>query len=70
MSAPPYPYSYERTESVADLVETWEALEPGASSGHRAALAGRVMSLRGHGRLAFADLRDGSDHARAQKRQR
>ncbi|CAN5739548.1 lysine--tRNA ligase [soil metagenome] len=60
MSASSYPYSFERTSSAGELMEAWSALEPGASSGYRASIAGRIMSLRGHGRVAFADLRDGS----------
>ena len=60
MSPDRYPYSFARTSTAAELIETCESLEPGASSGQRTSLAGRIMSLRGHGGVAFADLRDGS----------
>jgi lysyl-tRNA synthetase class 2 len=37
-----------------------ERLEPGAEGGERRRLAGRIMSRRGHGKLAFLDLVDRS----------
>ena len=56
----PYPYSFERTALADDLRKRFEALEPGAESGHEARVAGRVMTTRSHGKIAFADLMDAS----------
>ncbi|MEA2447647.1 MAG: lysyl-tRNA synthetase, class, partial [Actinomycetota bacterium] len=53
-----YPYRYERTALVADLQERFDALEPGAESGTQARIAGRLMTIRKQGKVAFADLRD------------
>ncbi len=55
-----YPYLYERTATVAELSERFADLEPGAETGHAARIAGRVRSVRGHGKVAFADLEDSS----------
>jgi lysyl-tRNA synthetase class 2 len=35
-------------------------VEPGAETGRSEAIAGRIMSIRSHGKVAFADLTDGS----------
>ncbi|MFN2588326.1 MAG: lysine--tRNA ligase [Actinomycetota bacterium] len=53
-----YPYSFERTTTAADVRARFESLEPGAESGHEVRLAGRVMTARSHGKIAFADLVD------------
>ena len=55
-----YPYRYERTAAIADLRERFEGLEAGAESGTEARLAGRIMTIRSHGKVAFADLADGT----------
>lgn len=56
-----YPYRFERTASIASLREQHEGtLEPGQDAGVRAAVAGRVTTIRAHGKVAFADLEDGS----------
>ncbi|MDQ4125402.1 MAG: lysine--tRNA ligase [Actinomycetota bacterium] len=56
----PYPYSFERTVFAGDLHEQFDALEAGAESGHEARVAGRVMTTRSHGKIAFADVVDSS----------
>ncbi|HYI44999.1 MAG TPA: lysine--tRNA ligase [Actinomycetota bacterium] len=53
-----YPYRYERTAFVADLQERFEALEPGAETGMEVRVAGRLMTIRKQGKVAFADLLD------------
>jgi lysyl-tRNA synthetase, class II len=53
-----YPYRYERTATAGDLRERFADLEAGAETGHTARLAGRLMTVRTHGKLAFADLHD------------
>lgn len=45
----PYPYSYDKTHTVAVALE---------SEGKKIKTAGRMMSYREHGNIAFADLQD------------
>ena len=57
----PYPYRYEPSHTVADLLASWE--EPGGGAedaGERTevAVAGRITSIRSHGKTAFFDLLD------------
>ncbi|MFN2625525.1 MAG: bifunctional lysylphosphatidylglycerol synthetase/lysine--tRNA ligase LysX [Mycobacteriales bacterium] len=56
----PYPVSFERTATAADLRARFADLEPGARTGEHAAVAGRVLLNRIGGKLSFATLRDGS----------
>ena len=53
-----YPYRFERTATAGELQERFEGLEAGNDSGAEAALAGRVRTVRTHGKVAFADLED------------
>jgi len=55
-----YPYRYERTAFVSELRERFEESEPGAESGHEARIAGRIMTIRSQGKVAFADIQDSS----------
>ena len=52
----PYPYRFQPTHSTTELREAFESLE---SDGAEVSIAGRLMVMRGHGKAAFADLRDG-----------
>ena len=54
----PYAYRYEVTHHAADLLARGEAVT--AEPGERVRLAGRVMTVRGHGKAGFAHLLDGS----------
>jgi lysyl-tRNA synthetase class 2 len=56
----PYPVSYPRTHTVAEVRAEAGTLPPGTSTGRRVSVTGRVMLKRDHGRLGFAKLRDGS----------
>lgn len=56
----PYPYRFDVTASAGELHERYASLEPGAGSGSEVAVAGRVMTVRSHGKVAFADLKDSS----------
>lgn len=49
----PYAYKFNRTHSSDDVKRDFKKLE-----GKRVSIAGRIMAVRGHGKLAFADLRD------------
>ena len=51
----PYPYQFEHTHHSVDVVEAFDALE---ASGDHVKVAGRLVVTRGHGKAAFADLRD------------
>jgi lysyl-tRNA synthetase, class II len=55
---PPYPYRFERTATAAELSRRFGSLEPGSVSNSEASLAGRIRTIRPHGKLAFADLED------------
>lgn len=55
-----YPYRFERTFTVDQIRTRFEGLEPGAETGTEARIAGRLMTIRSHGKVAFADLMDGS----------
>ncbi|HEX5145796.1 MAG TPA: lysine--tRNA ligase [Conexibacter sp.] len=54
----PYPVRFDRDATAAELRERHAELAAGASTGEQARLAGRVMGLRRHGGLDFADLMD------------
>ena len=51
----PYPYRFEPTHHSTEVVEAFDTLE---ASGDSISVAGRLMVTRGHGKAAFADLRD------------
>jgi lysyl-tRNA synthetase class 2 len=56
-----YKASYARPGEIArssDIARKYEALEPGSGSGDRAAVAGRLVGRREHGKATFADLKD------------
>lgn len=55
-----YPYRYERTTNIANVRARFESLEDGAESDESVSIAGRIVTIRGQGRVAFADLRDAS----------
>jgi lysyl-tRNA synthetase class 2 len=55
-----YPYRYDRTAAAAEIAERFAALEPGSESGVEVSVAGRIRTIRPHGKLAFADLEDGT----------
>jgi lysyl-tRNA synthetase class 2 len=54
---PAYPHTWPRTHTSADVRTQEAALQ--ADPERRVAIAGRVMTQRGHGRTAFAHLQDG-----------
>jgi lysyl-tRNA synthetase class 2 len=55
-----YPYRYERTTTAGTLRERFGELEPGTDSGESVRVAGRIRTVRSHGKVAFADLKDGT----------
>ena len=54
----PYPVRFDRTATAAELHHDHQGLEPDAHTGVTARIAGRLASIRGHGRLSFATLQD------------
>ncbi len=49
----PYGEKFVRTHTAAEILSDFDSLE-----GQQAVLAGRIMSMRGHGKASFADLMD------------
>ncbi|MDQ2700037.1 MAG: OB-fold nucleic acid binding domain-containing protein, partial [Actinomycetota bacterium] len=56
----PYPASFRRDHTVAEVVERYSGLSPDAETGASVKIAGRLMLLRNHGGVVFAELRDQS----------
>ncbi len=56
----PFALRFDRTALASDLHEKHAGLEPGVETGETARVAGRLLTLRRHGKLSFATLRDGS----------
>jgi len=51
----PYPRRSARTHNAGEIVDAFEEFE-----GREVAVAGRLVSIRGHGKAGFADLLDGA----------
>ena len=56
----PYPVSFPRTDTIAQIHERYPDLAPGAATGDKVGVAGRVMLSRSSGKLCFAMIRDGT----------
>ncbi len=54
----PYPVRFDRDATAAAIRERHGELAPGAETGETVRLAGRLVGMRRHGALDFADLRD------------
>ncbi|HVE68513.1 MAG TPA: lysine--tRNA ligase [Solirubrobacteraceae bacterium] len=54
----PYPVRFDRDRTAAEIRERYTDLEPGTETGDAVHVAGRLMLVRRHGQLVFADLRD------------
>ena len=57
-TAAPAPHRFDRTASLGDLVARYAALPEAHETGESHRVAGRIQTVRGHGKLAFADLVD------------
>jgi lysyl-tRNA synthetase class 2 len=55
----PYPVSVPRTETLERVRELYPNLPPDHHTDHLVSVTGRVMRMRSHGGLAFAQLQDG-----------
>jgi lysyl-tRNA synthetase class 2 len=54
----PYPLRFDRTVMAGDLHERYRDLEADVRTGETVRMAGRLTSVRGHGKLSFATLQD------------
>jgi lysyl-tRNA synthetase class 2 len=54
----PYPTRFERSATLAELHSAYAELEPDTRTGDVAKVAGRVVSMRGHGKLRFVTIED------------
>lgn len=53
-----YPYRFDVTAHAGDLLRRFESLEPEQEAGTTVTVAGRLKTVRAHGKVAFADLVD------------
>ena len=56
----PYPARFDRSATLAELQSAHSGLAPDTRTGETARVAGRVVSVRGHGKLRFVTLEDES----------
>jgi lysyl-tRNA synthetase, class II len=54
----PYPTRFERSATLAELQSAHRDLAPDTRTGEVARVAGRVVSMRGHGKLRFVTVED------------
>lgn len=54
----PYPYSFSDKEKISDVLSDGEALADGEETKRVVRLAGRIIARRGHGKIAFLDIRE------------
>ena len=57
----PYPYSYDVTHRAKELLEKYESLEEGGHTGDKVSIAGRIMTNRNMGKIAFMHILDSTD---------
>jgi lysyl-tRNA synthetase class 2 len=56
----PYPPGFPRTDTIAEVRGRYADLGPGAATGDRVGVVGRVLLSRPGGKLSFATIRDGT----------
>jgi lysyl-tRNA synthetase, class II len=54
----PYPTRFDRSATLAELQSAHSGLAPDTRTGELTRVAGRVVSVRGHGKLRFATIED------------
>ena len=54
----PYAHSFNVKDKTAELQKKYEKLKPGEKKEEKARVAGRIISIREHGKIAFATLQD------------
>ncbi|MBA3716898.1 MAG: lysine--tRNA ligase [Actinobacteria bacterium] len=58
----PYPYRFDRDQTLAELRAGYERLKAGEEADERVSICGRVFLIRRHGGLIFLDLHDAGGH--------
>ena len=56
----PYPYKFEQKNHASEILEKYKKLKPAEHTKDRAAVAGRLMTIRRMGKISFAHLQDES----------
>jgi len=57
----PYPYRFDVTHFVKDVIEKYSSIKPGEKKENiKISIAGRIKSKRQHGKLSFAHVEDSS----------
>jgi lysyl-tRNA synthetase class 2 len=56
----PYPRTFRRDRTIGEIRDQFPSLEPGEETDVSVRVAGRIMLLRGHGKLIFATIQDRS----------
>src|SRR3989338_849610 len=56
----PYPNKFERTHLTNEIIEKNSSLKAGSKTQQKVKVAGRVMSIRDFGKIAFAVVQDDS----------
>ena len=54
----PFALRFDPDTSLEQIRREFHGIEPGASTGERVGVAGRIVLLRRHGKLSFATIRD------------
>ena len=65
----PFPYQYIRSHLAREIHEKFNSLQNGEESTVKAKVCGKIMSLRGFGKLAFIDIHDDSGKIQVQLKQ-
>ncbi len=65
----PFPYQYIRTHLSREIQEKFGSLQNGEESNVNAKVCGKIMSIRGFGKLAFIDLNDDTGKIQVQLKQ-
>jgi len=60
MGIDPYPYSFNRTHFIKDVIEKYSNIKAGEKVDVKISIAGRIKSKRHHGKLSFANIEDSS----------
>ena len=64
----PYPARFDRTATAAELRARYGDLDADVRTGETVRMAGRLTSIRGHGRLSFATLADSNTRRTSETR--
>ena len=57
----PYPYTYDVTHKAKDILGKYASLEEGGHTEDKVSIAGRIMTNRNMGKIAFMHILDSTD---------